>query len=78
MDLLRTDFPEYVIDTGVGDYPIRQILAKKGTVYYDERPMSVYRYMTQGSFMKSIRDNLDKYVDYIVKCVCFTVVLVDI
>lgn len=71
MDLLRTDFPEYVIDTGVGDYPIRQILAKKGTVYYDERPMSVYRYMTQGSFMKSIRDNLDKYVDYIVKMCVF-------
>lgn len=33
--------------------------------------MSVYRYMTQGSFMKSIRDNLDKYVDYIVKMCVF-------
>lgn len=27
--------------------------------------------MTQGSFMKSIRDNLDKYVDYIVKMCVF-------
>ena len=71
LEYLRKDLPEFVIEAGVGDYPIRQIVANKGAVYYDERPMSVYRYMTRGSFMKSIRDNMDKYVDYIVKMCVF-------
>lgn len=70
MDYLRKDFPSFVIDAGVGDYPIRQIVANKGMVYYDERPMSVYRYMTRGSFMKRIRDDLGAYVKYITK-ICY-------
>lgn len=71
MDHLRVDFPKFVIEAGVGDYPIRQILANKGKVYYDERPMSVYRYMTNGSFMKNIRENLDAYVTYISRMCIF-------
>lgn len=71
MECLRADLPKFVIEAGVGDYPIRQIVANKGKVYYDERPMSVYRYMTKGSFMKSIRDNMDAYVNYITKMCVF-------
>ena len=71
MEYLREYFPRFAIETGVGDYPIRQVLADHGKVYYDERPMSVYRYMTKGSFMKSIRDNMDAYVNYITKMCVF-------
>ena len=71
MDLLRTDFPWFVVGTNVGDYPIRQILANRGQVYYDETPMSVYRYMTSGSFMKNIRENMDAYLTYITKMCVF-------
>lgn len=67
MKYIRELFPRYAIETGVGDYSIRQVLANQGTVYYDERPMSVYRYMSNGSFMQNIHDRQEAYIDYTIK-----------
>lgn len=71
MEYLRVDLPEFVVKAGVGDYPIRQIVANKGKVYYDEQPMSVYRYMSTGSFMKEMKDHLDIYINYVIKMSMF-------
>lgn len=71
MNALRENFPEFIIEAGLGDYPMRQILANKGEVYYDERPMSVYRYLTGSSFMKNIHEKLDAYVTYILRMSTF-------
>lgn len=71
MDDLRTDFPSFIIESGLGDYPVRQILANKGQVYYDKRPMSVYRYMTSESFMKRLRDDLNAYILYVKRMCVF-------
>lgn len=71
MNRLRGCYPRFAIETGVADYPMRVMLATQGSVYYDERPMSVYRYLTNGSFMKNIRDHLNAYVDYTLKMCAF-------
>ena len=45
----------------VGDYFIRQYFASKGKIYYSDEPMSVYRYMTNGSFTQKINDDSEYY-----------------
>lgn len=43
--------PEFVTSVkGVGDYPLKIYLGLIGGIYYINRIMSVYRYMTQGSW----------------------------
>ena len=58
-------YPDELKKGLVGDYFIRLYNASKGKVYYFEEPMSVYRYMTDGSFTQKISVNSDYYCRYI-------------
>lgn len=71
MDYFRKNVPDFIYKAGIGDYPYRQFLADKGEVYYDERPMSVYRYMTKGSFMSNLNSDVAAYLTYICRISLF-------
>lgn len=58
-------FPDEFKLNLVGDYPIRVYNASKGNVYYFMEPMSVYRYLSNGSYMSNICEHAEKYIEYI-------------
>ena len=48
---LDLEKPTFRIGIPTGDYPLRLQLASKGTIYYINREMSVYRIMVEGSWV---------------------------
>lgn len=56
--MIRTEYakelPEYYFKCPVGDIPLQIYMASRGTVYYFDRPMSVYRQGAEGSWSSDI------------------------
>ena len=42
-DAFGNNYPDYCINSPIGDYPLQIWLAMKGNVYYFDQPMAVYR-----------------------------------
>jgi len=49
------------LEMGVGDYPLRLYCVTKGKVHYFDKAMSVYRYLTQGSWSSNQRYNFNDF-----------------
>ncbi len=56
---------DFLRRAAAGDYFIRVFFASKGKSYYFSEPMSVYRYMSGGSFMYRIANDVDAYLKYV-------------
>lgn len=48
--LIKNNYPDYCRNCNVGDYPLKISAAMKGTVYYFDNVMSVYRIQGNGSW----------------------------
>lgn len=57
------DRPELFSICPVGDYALRSYCFSQGKVYYLEKPMSVYRYEVENSWMQKYRRNIDLKID---------------
>jgi len=49
------ELPDYYTECPVGDRPLELLAASRGTVYYFDRPMSVYRFNGKGSWTDSMK-----------------------
>ena len=56
--------PDFYMNAPIGDYPITIFLALKGDVYYIDRCMSVYRYMTEGSWTRRMSMNYKARIEH--------------
>ena len=61
--MFRTEYtrslPDYYYKCPVGDIPLQIYMASKGTVYYFDRPMSVYRAGAEGSWSSDIDSDME-------------------
>lgn len=73
--VLRTELlknvPDFLYESNVMDYPIRQYYANKGKVYYFQKPMSVYRVSKAPSYMNRIREEEEFYNNYTLEMINF-------
>ena len=73
--LLRTsileDAPTFFLKTKALDYPLRQYCACKGSVFYSDEIMSVYRVNTPTSFMRKTRVDEVFYRKYTLEMIQF-------
>ena len=53
-ELVRS-LPDYYVNCPVGDRPLELMAAARGTAYYMDRPMSVYRFNGAGSWTSSMK-----------------------
>lgn len=65
------DIPNFFLKSGVGDYALRQYYADCGKVYYDKKPMSVYRIAVSGSYMNKLKSDSVFYNSYTLKMLNF-------
>ncbi len=61
----------FFLEGGVGDYPLELYCQSKGTVYYIDRIMSLYRYKHNGSWCKTHEGDAVKYCTLIGKIIWF-------
>ena len=65
------DMPDFFYECGPFDYPLRQYYADRGSVYYFEKPMTVYRTAVSDSYMSRIKEDVAFYNDYTVGTIIF-------
>ncbi|MCI9033101.1 MAG: glycosyltransferase [Lachnospiraceae bacterium] len=53
---------DFFLEVSVGDYPLKLYCLTKGKVHYFERPMSVYRYLREGSWSSNQISNIHDYL----------------
>lgn len=68
---LLAEMPHFFLEQKVLDYPLRQYYASKGSVYYYEKPMSVYRMATPQSYMIQVGKNQSFYNNYTLEMIRF-------
>lgn len=58
------DFPDFYFNAGIGDYPLTIYASLKGTVYYLDDNMSVYRVGVNGSWTEREFSTTEKRVEH--------------
>ena len=53
---------DFFLEVSVGDYPLKLYCLTKGKVHYFERPMSVYRYLREGSWSSNQTRDFKSYI----------------
>ena len=62
---------DFFIECGVGDYPLKLNVLSKGYIYYSNEVMSIYRYMTKGSWTASRNKDYKFHIMHCLKMIDF-------